>query len=70
MSEIKKGSNNMKIEMSAMEYFKTKNRMTKKCNISCWSCPYQCGYVEVKDGFCGCEDPDFDCFKCWSRPIE
>lgn len=29
----------MKIEMSAMEYFKTKNRMTKKCNISCKSCP-------------------------------
>lgn len=122
----------MKIEMSAMEYFKTRNRMINKCIIDCqdcplsdlnngtnfgcaqleiispekaieivynWGkehpiktmmqdffekfpnapkgedgtpecCPYQCGYVEAKDGFCGCEDPDFDCFKCWSRPIE
>lgn len=29
----------MKIEMSAMEYFKMKSRMTKKCIINCQDCP-------------------------------
>ena len=28
-----------KIEMSAMEYLETKNRMTKKCIINCEDCP-------------------------------
>ena len=30
------------IEMSAMEYFKTKNRMTNKCNMLCRECPLAC----------------------------
>lgn len=30
------------IEMSAMEYFKTKNRMTNKCTILCRECPLAC----------------------------
>lgn len=30
------------IEMSAMEYFKTKNRMTNKCTMLCRECPLNC----------------------------
>ena len=30
---------NNKIEISAIEYFKTKSRMTKKCVINCQECP-------------------------------
>lgn len=32
----------MKIEMSAMEYLKTRDRMTKGCSISCRECPLSC----------------------------
>lgn len=35
-----------KIEMSAMEYFKTKDRMTKGCSIDC----YECGFHANNNG--------------------